>query len=117
MSLAHYKTQAPPVDPCEGLAIMAAQLRQAGRADTPHTSWSRRLSEPLVLAACLKPNIRWTKSVFTNHTLAFTGSRASASDAAGAAYFGFEVVWINRLGQKAERLCGRADAELNSLWG
>jgi hypothetical protein len=45
----------------------------------------------------LKPYIRWTKAV--------------------AAHFGFKVVWINRLGQKAERLSGRADVELNILRG
>ncbi len=40
---------------------------------------------------------------------------ANAWDASGAAYFGFRVVWINRAGQKPERLPGRLDAELATL--
>jgi len=40
---------------------------------------------------------------------------ANAWDACGASVFGFKVAWINRFGQKSERLPGRADIELRSL--
>ncbi len=42
---------------------------------------------------------------------------SNAWDAAGAAQFGFKVVWINRFGQKRERLPKGADMELQSLEG
>lgn len=42
---------------------------------------------------------------------------SNAWDAAGAANFGFQVVWINRFGQAPERLPGDIVAELNSLEG
>ncbi len=52
--------------------------------------------------------------------LAFQAERicfmsSNAWDAAGAANFGFQVVWINRFGQKRERLPGDFVAELSSL--
>jgi 2-haloacid dehalogenase len=40
---------------------------------------------------------------------------SNAWDAAGAAYFGFRVVWINRFGQARERLPGTPVQVLNSL--
>ncbi|MFP6713215.1 MAG: haloacid dehalogenase type II [Rhodospirillales bacterium] len=40
---------------------------------------------------------------------------SNAWDVAGAANFGFQVVWINRFGQKRERLPGEFVAELRSL--
>ena len=40
---------------------------------------------------------------------------SNAWDAAGAAHFGFRVAWINRFGQKPERLPAKPDAELRSL--
>ena len=40
---------------------------------------------------------------------------SNAFDATGAAVFGFRVVWINRFGQRPERLPGVADAELATL--
>lgn len=40
---------------------------------------------------------------------------SNAWDAAGAAYFGYQVVWINRFGQTAERLPGKPQAVLSSL--
>ncbi len=40
---------------------------------------------------------------------------SNAWDVAGAATFGFRVGWINRFGQRPERLPGRALAELDSL--
>jgi len=40
---------------------------------------------------------------------------ANAWDACGASVFGFKVAWINRFGQKSERLPGKADIELRSL--
>ena len=40
---------------------------------------------------------------------------SNAWDAAGAAHFGFQVVWINRFGQPRERLPGTPKAELSSL--
>lgn len=40
---------------------------------------------------------------------------SNAWDAAGAAHFGFRVVWINRFGQVRERLPGRARHELETL--
>ena len=40
---------------------------------------------------------------------------ANAWDAAGAAAFGFRVAWINRFGQRPERLPGVADAEIATL--
>lgn len=40
---------------------------------------------------------------------------SNAWDAAGAAHFGFRVAWVNRFGQKPERLPGTPDAELRSL--
>lgn len=45
--------------------------------------------------------------------IAFQSS--NAWDAAGAAAFGFRVAWINRFGQRPERLPGAADAELRTL--
>jgi len=42
---------------------------------------------------------------------------SNAWDVAGAANFGFQVVWINRFGQKAERLPGEPVAELTDLKG
>lgn len=42
---------------------------------------------------------------------------SNAWDVAGAASFGFRVAWINRFGQRRERLPAGADAELNSLAG
>lgn len=40
---------------------------------------------------------------------------SNAWDAAGAAHFGLQVVWINRFGQPRERLPGEPRAELQSL--
>jgi len=40
---------------------------------------------------------------------------SNAWDAAGAAHFGFRVAWINRFGQKQERLPAAPDAELRTL--
>lgn len=40
---------------------------------------------------------------------------SNAWDAAGAAYFGYQVVWINRFGQTAEKLPGKPRATLESL--
>ena len=40
---------------------------------------------------------------------------SNAWDAAGAAHFGFQVIWINRFGQPRERLPGTPKAELSSL--
>ncbi len=42
---------------------------------------------------------------------------ANAWDAAGAAYFGMRVVWINRAGAQPERIPNLPDAELASLAG
>ncbi len=42
---------------------------------------------------------------------------SNAWDVAGAAHFGFRVVWVNRTGQRPERVPGTPDAELNSLDG
>jgi len=47
--------------------------------------------------------------------IAFQSS--NAWDAAGAGAFGFKVAWINRFGQRPERLDTVADAELNDLKG
>jgi 2-haloacid dehalogenase len=41
---------------------------------------------------------------------------SNAWDALGAVAFGFRVAWINRFGQSAERLPGRPDVELKSLF-
>lgn len=40
---------------------------------------------------------------------------ANAWDVAGAAHFGFNVAWINRFAQKAERLPGTPKAEIETL--
>ncbi len=40
---------------------------------------------------------------------------SNAWDACGAAFFGFKVAWINRFGQRAERLPGKPDVEISSL--
>jgi len=40
---------------------------------------------------------------------------SNAWDAAGAAHFGFRVVWVNRFGQVRERLPGRPLREIRSL--
>ncbi|MFZ7128689.1 MAG: haloacid dehalogenase type II [Desulfobacterales bacterium] len=40
---------------------------------------------------------------------------ANAWDIAGAANFGFRTAWVNRFGQKPERLPGRADVELQAI--
>tara|TARA_Y100000588_G_scaffold303010_1_gene325422 strand:+ start:546 stop:1235 length:690 start_codon:yes stop_codon:yes gene_type:complete len=40
---------------------------------------------------------------------------SNAWDAAGAAYFGFQVAWVNRFGQTKERLPGEPKAEIASL--
>lgn len=45
--------------------------------------------------------------------IAFQSS--NAWDAAGAAAFGFQVVWINRYGQRRERLPAEPDREIDSL--
>ncbi len=42
---------------------------------------------------------------------------SNAWDAAGAAHFGMRVAWINRFGQKRERLAKPADLELTNLAG
>ncbi|MFQ6022996.1 MAG: haloacid dehalogenase type II [Acidiferrobacterales bacterium] len=42
---------------------------------------------------------------------------SNAWDAAAAAYFGMRVVWINRFGQKRERIPKAADVELQTLAG
>jgi len=47
--------------------------------------------------------------------IAFQSS--NAWDAAGAGAFGFKVAWVNRFGQKVERLGTVADAELEDLRG
>ncbi len=47
--------------------------------------------------------------------IAFQSS--NAWDAAGASAFGFQVVWVNRFGQKAERLGVSVSAELPDLSG
>ncbi len=36
-------------------------------------------------------------------------------DIAGASHFGYRVVWVNRFGQKKERVPHEIDAEINSL--
>ncbi len=40
---------------------------------------------------------------------------SNAWDVAGAAHFGFQVVWVNRFGQAPERLPGAPKAEIRSL--
>jgi 2-haloacid dehalogenase len=45
--------------------------------------------------------------------IAFQSS--NAWDASGAATFGFKVAWINRFGQRPERLPGKPDVEIQSL--
>lgn len=40
---------------------------------------------------------------------------SNAWDAAGAAHFGFNVAWVNRFGQKRERLPAQPDAEIANL--
>src|SRR3546814_5978742 len=40
---------------------------------------------------------------------------SNAWDVAGAAHFGFKVVWCNRFGHKRERLPGRLLAEIGTL--
>jgi 2-haloacid dehalogenase len=40
---------------------------------------------------------------------------SNAWDASGASAFGLKVAWVNRFGQSAERLPGRADVELKKL--
>ena len=40
---------------------------------------------------------------------------SNAWDAAGAANFGFRVNWVNRFGQKSERLPGRPENEIKTL--
>ncbi len=45
--------------------------------------------------------------------IAFESS--NAFDAAGAAAFGFRVAWVNRFGQRPDRLPGAADAEITTL--
>lgn len=40
---------------------------------------------------------------------------SNAWDAAGAAYFGFKVLWVNRFDQRAERLPGKPDYEAKNL--
>jgi len=40
---------------------------------------------------------------------------SNAWDAAGASNFGMTVAWVNRFGQRVERLPGRSDAELTDL--
>ena len=40
---------------------------------------------------------------------------SNAWDVAGAAHFGFQTVWINRLSQPPENLPGRAKAVISSL--
>ena len=40
---------------------------------------------------------------------------SNAWDAAGAAYFGFQVAWVNRFGQPKERLPCEPKAEITSL--
>ncbi|MEE8203289.1 MAG: haloacid dehalogenase type II [Alphaproteobacteria bacterium] len=40
---------------------------------------------------------------------------SNAWDANGAAAFGFRVAWVNRFGQRPERLPGDADAEITTL--
>jgi len=47
------------------------------------------------------------------HQVLFVSS--NAWDVAGAAYFGFEVVWCNRAGNLAEKLPGKPAAEIKSL--
>lgn len=47
------------------------------------------------------------------HRISFMSS--NAWDAAGAANFGFRVVWVNRFGQKKERLPGTPEHEITSL--
>ena len=42
---------------------------------------------------------------------------SNAWDAVGAAHFGFKVAWINRFGQRPERLNAQPDAELSDLTG
>jgi len=40
---------------------------------------------------------------------------SNAWDVAGAAHFGFRVVWVNRFGQKRERLPGQPEHEISTL--
>jgi 2-haloacid dehalogenase len=40
---------------------------------------------------------------------------SNAWDVAGAAYFGFRVLWVNRFGQRAERLPAKPDFEATDL--
>jgi len=47
--------------------------------------------------------------------LAFVSS--NAWDVAGAAHFGFQVIWVNRFGQVPEQLPGTPRAVVADLWG
>jgi 2-haloacid dehalogenase len=49
----------------------------------------------------------------TAEQVSFQSSNAWDAHAAGA--FGFRVAWVNRFGQRPERLPGPADAELKAL--
>ena len=40
---------------------------------------------------------------------------SNAWDAAGAAHFGFRVAWVNRFGQRPERLPAKPDVEIGTL--
>ena len=53
------------------------------------------------------------KLVLSADQICFMSS--NAWDVAGGANFGFRAVWVNRLGQKRERLPGEAVSELGSL--
>lgn len=48
-----------------------------------------------------------------SHEIIFQSS--NAWDASGASTFGFNVAWINRFGQRKERLPGKPDFEIKNL--
>ena len=124
------------LEPYPEVIPVLTQLREAGMQTAILTNGSPDMIEAAVnhsgigklLDACLsvddvgifKPDPRVYQHAVERLGVAASSisfQSSNAWDAAGASNFGMTVVWVNRFGQRVERLPGRSDAELTNLSG
>jgi len=93
-------------------AMLEAAVKNSGLGDLIQENFSvedvnRFKPDPRVYQLAVEGlNVRPEKIVFQS---------SNAWDAAGASAFGFKVAWVNRFGQKKERLPGNPDVEIKHL--
>jgi len=93
-------------------AMLEAAVKNSGLDDLIQENFSvedvnRFKPDPRVYQLAVEGlNVRPEKIVFQS---------SNAWDASGASAFGFKVAWVNRFGQKKERLPGNPDVEIKHL--